>query len=33
VLAQKWKKRHLDAQAGNVVLIKNETAASVEFQS
>jgi hypothetical protein len=32
VLAQKWRKHHLDAQVGDVVLVKNETAAGMEFQ-
>jgi hypothetical protein len=32
VLAQKWRKRHLDAHTGNVVLIKKKTAVGVEFQ-
>jgi hypothetical protein len=32
VLAQKWRKHHRDAQVGDVVLVKNETAAGVEFQ-
>ncbi len=32
MLAQKWMKRHRDAQVGNVVLVKHETAAGVEFQ-
>jgi hypothetical protein len=32
VLAQKWRKYHRDARVGDVTLIKNETAASVEFK-
>jgi hypothetical protein len=32
VLAQKWRKQHRDAQVGDVVLVKNETAAGVEYQ-
>jgi hypothetical protein len=32
VLDQKWRKRHRNAQVGDVVLIKNETVARVEFQ-
>ncbi len=32
MLAQKWRKRHLDSHTSNVVLIKNKTAAGVEFQ-
>jgi hypothetical protein len=31
-LAQNWRKRHCNTQVGDVVLIKNETAAGVEFQ-
>jgi hypothetical protein len=32
VLAQKWRKQHRDAQVGDVVLVKKETAAGVEYQ-
>ncbi len=32
MLAQKWRKRHLDAHTGDVVLIKNQIATGVEFQ-
>jgi hypothetical protein len=32
VLAKKWRKQHRDAQVGDVVLVKNETAAGVEYQ-
>ncbi len=32
VLAQKWRKQHQDVQVDDVVLVKNETAAGVEYQ-
>ncbi len=32
VLAQKWRKQHRDMQVDDVVLVKNETAAGVEYQ-
>ncbi len=32
VLVQKWRKQHRDAQVDDVVLVKNKTAAGVEYQ-